>query len=411
MKMKYLSLLVLIAGVISLSSCKSDYEIKQTAVTLTNSSIAGVENPSITNLVYSFKNVSTGKVVTSTELQKSSTGSQYSLPEGLYNISAEGDITYTDSGKTLTAKVKGYKESVQFTGESAAVALDLFLYYDNAGFVISEVQFAGTKTPEGKAYLGDQYIKIYNNSDSVLYADGLLILESQYTTTSKYDYTPDVISQAMTVAAIYAVPGSGKEHPVNPGESLLISDRAIDHTQINTNSYNLSKSDFEWYDVSSVASQQDTDNPAVPNLDKIYCYTKSYWNLNNQGTKSYAIARLDKSVDKASFLANYKYDGTYVNHLPTGDYTIAVSAYKIPNSWIIDAVNVSIKSTFQWIVTDPSLDLGWTYCSEVAADVNRYGKSVRRKVLSTTPDGRQILKDSNNSTIDFEAEAVPSLKK
>ncbi len=411
MKVKYFSLLILLTGVLSLSSCKSDDEIKQTAVTLTNSSIQGLDNPAVSNLVYSFKNVSTGKTVTSTELQSAGNSTQYYLPEGLYNITAEGDVSYSESGKTLSAKVKGYKESVQLTGDAVSVALNLFIYYDNADFVISEVEFTGTKTPEGKTYLGDQYIKIYNNSDSVLYADGLLILESEYGTNSKYDYSPDIMSQAMTVQAIYMIPGSGKEHPVNPGKSILISDKAIDHTAINTNSFDLSKSDFEWYDVSTVASQQDTDNPDVPNLDKIYCYTKSVWTLHNQGVKAYAIARLDKSVTKDAFLTSYKYEGSYKLHLTAGDYTINVNSYKIPNSWIIDAVNVSVKSTFQWIVTDPSLDMGWTYCSEVASDANRFGKSIRRKVLSSTPDGRQILKDTNNSTNDFEAQAVPSLKK
>lgn len=56
----------------------------------------------------------------------------------------------------------------------------------------------------------------------------------------------------------------------------------------------------------------------------------------------------------------------------------------------------------------------WTWDSptagKVASDKNRYNKSVRRKVLSTTPDGRKILKDTNNSTEDFEAKATPSLK-
>jgi hypothetical protein len=55
------------------------------------------------------------------------------------------------------------------------------------------------------------------------------------------------------------------------------------------------------------------------------------------------------------------------------------------------------------------LDKGWTYCGKVDSDATRYGKSVRRKALSTTSNGKKILKDTNNSTLDFSPEAKPSL--
>ena len=86
------------------------------------------------------------------------------------------------------------------------------------------------------------------------------------------------------------------------------------------------------------------------------------------------------------------------------------SAYKIPNTWIIDAVNLSGKGIFKWLVTSPSLDSGWTYCSEGMHDKNRYGKSVRRKVLSQN-NGKTVFKDTNNSTDDFEILTTPTLKK
>ena len=95
-----------------------------------------------------------------------------------------------------------------------------------------------------------------------------------------------------------------------------------------------------------------------------------------------------------------------------GEYEIpqAESCYKVPNEMIVDAVNLSVKSEFQWIVTSPTLDMGWTYCGVIDKDNNRYGKSVLRKTFSTTEDGRAILADSNNSTLDFTPEATPSLK-
>ncbi|MBQ1676578.1 MAG: hypothetical protein II065_04025, partial [Bacteroidaceae bacterium] len=38
-------------------------------------------------------------------------------------------------------------------------------------FIIEEIFFTGTLRPSGSAYYGDGYIKIFNNTDHVLYAD------------------------------------------------------------------------------------------------------------------------------------------------------------------------------------------------------------------------------------------------
>lgn len=407
MKKNFYQLMVLCICLLGLMSCKDDAEIKLASLNVTYSTLKGVEGASISNLVCSFKNISTGQVTESKEVTKQN-GVVVSLPEGLYNVSLEGDVTYSVDGTSIAGKVKAYKESVQVVGDKNSVSLELFLSNTKSDFVISEIFFAGSLTPEGKQYNGDNYIKICNNSNQTLYADGLAIVESGFLTVSKFDYEPNVMSTDMPVQAIYRIPGTGKEHPVKPGESLLICDNAIDHTKANTNSFDLTKADFEWYDVSTNPNFSDIDNPNVPNLEKIYCYTKTVWSLHNRGFRAYAIARLEKN--KEVFLKENKYDYTYMMHFSSGDYKMSGSTYKIPNSWVVDAVNLSVKSVFQWIVTDPSLDMGWTNCGDIDGDVKRYGKSVIRKYSpAVNPDGRKVLMDTNNSTFDFQPQATPSL--
>ena len=97
-------------------------------------------------------------------------------------------------------------------------------------------------------------------------------------TTSKYDYTPDIMNEAFSTKAIYRIPLGGKIM-VPPGESLLLCDIGMDHTVANSNSFDLTKADFEWYDVSSNPSFEDTDTE-VPNLEKIYCYTATIWGIS-----------------------------------------------------------------------------------------------------------------------------------
>lgn len=90
------------------------------------------------------------------------------------------------------------------------------------GFVIEEIYFAGSTTPTGDQYSADQYIKIYNNSSEVLYADGLAILGSEFMTVDKQSYTPDIMEQGFSVEFIFVIPGSGQDHPCTTGRIPVI---------------------------------------------------------------------------------------------------------------------------------------------------------------------------------------------
>lgn len=358
-------------------------------------------NPVLLNegLVYSFKNISTGQVFTFAETKA------ILLPEGLYDCFFEG---WLSSGTSDKIKIKAYAPSLQILGSSVSIELKSFKAPAKSGFVFEELFFTGVLTPQGKQYHGCSYFKIRNNSDKLLYADSLVICESRFISTQKWDYQPDIRSQAMPVFAVYMIPGKGKDVPVKPGESLLIADIAIDHRKANLNAYNLSRANFEWFDNSSRPSIQDTDNPLVPNLDKIYCYTLSIWVPHNRGFRSYALARM--KTDKDSYLRDYIYEYSYVMKLPSGVFPMTGKGYKMPNAWMEDVVNCSIESDYVWNLVDPSLDTGWTYVSKIDHDKTRYNKSVRRKIAYVTREGLEILQDTNNSSDDFIPAAQPSMK-
>lgn len=156
---------------------------------------------------------------------------------------------------------------------------------------------------------------------------------------------------------------------------------------------------LEWYDESTNPQFSDVDNPNVPNLERIYSKTQTMWSPHTQGFKSYAIATM--KTDKMSFLIDYMYN--YEAHIvgATGEGYITGMCFKMPNEWIVDAVNMSAQQDYQWIVTSPKLDRGFTFSSLFAFDDSRFNKSVRRKVISRVND-RAILMDTNNSTEDFE---------
>lgn len=355
-----------------------------------------LKGATITTQQLEVKDVSTGRKVIYSDLK------DVSLKTGLYDMGYEAQVVKDGENRHVTA----YVQSVQISESNRAVTLPAFESLVTDDFIIEEIFFTGTLQTSGNQYYGDDYIKIYNNTDHVLYADGITLLESKFTTTDKYDYDPDIMGEAMTVQAIYTIPGSGTDYPVQPGESIILADTGIDHKVANPNSFDLSNADWEWYDVSNTASHMDIDSPTVPNLDKWYCYTQSFYVLHNRGFRALAIARIP--VDKEQYLANYSYTYNYVVVNASGTFPMTQKAYKVPNDWIIDAVNCSVESEYAWNVTAPQLDHGWTYCGTVDHDKSRYFHSVRRKMLYLK-DGRPYLKDTNNSTEDFNPYCIPSL--
>ncbi len=344
-----------------------------------------------------FRNLTTGNVQTFS-LQKS-----VDVMPGLYDVSFSATVQLHDG---LESQVKAFCRSVQVTSDHTLVRLETYRNIVSDDLIIAEIFFTGTLQTSGNSYVGDDYIKLYNNTDHVIYADGLTLFESKFLTTQKLDFTPDIMSTDVSVDALYTVPGSGTDYPVAPGEYLLIADTGIDHRTINPNSFDLSDARLEWYDVSTRPSESDIDSPTSDNMDKWYCYTQTLWMLHNRGYKAYGLARIP--VGKERYLSDYYYNYDYQLVTAAGSFAMSSSAYRIPNDWIVDAVNCSVDAPFQWIVTAPALDCGWTGCGAIANDKTRYFKSVRRKLLYVEADGRVVLQDTNNSTDDFNRNCVPS---
>ena len=351
-------------------------------------------------------NIQTGRKYTVANFQPSGKGfaADISLSEGSYNIAVKGIISYRLNGQDIAAKVKAARENVAIgaaeTPSTTEIALNV--YSAQEGFVISEIFFTGTTTPDGFMYTDDQYFKIGNNSDTTLYADGIAFVESFFTSDDKHDYQPDIMDKAMTISAIYVIPGTGHDVPVKPGEELLMALTAIDHRAVNPNSFDLRKANFEIYDKGS-NPEGDQDNPKVPNLSNWYANFSGTFVMHTRGVKSYALAR--PMADRKTYTAKYRYKFGYI--FRQGDIVVPMDEYEyfMPNAWIVDAVNLAVPTAHEWNIISPMLDKGFTYCGTVDFDESRYNKAVIRK-----KDGRKWI-DTNNSTDDFLPNAVPSCLK
>lgn len=328
------------------------------------------------------------------------------VAEGLYNVELEGDAVFHSKLKTKSV-VRGNLMNQSLVKSDAAslprIAVDLFFPDMGNGFVIAEIFAARTLRESKDPYTGDQYFRITNNSDEVLYADGLFIGESAFQQMIRQDYKPYILDKETPLQYLTKIPGRhgvDKKYPVQPGASLIICDNAIDHTtrERNPNSFNLSKADFEWFDESTNPKVTDIDNPDITNMERLYTYSRTIWGPHDRGFYSYVMGFL--GVDNQTFTTSkdYQYDYSYRFVYGSTVKDMKGHAVKVPNTWIVDAVVLAIKDNKRWNVINPTLDNGYAWFSTVDHDKERYGKSVRRKYDAK----KHKLIDTNDSQHDFE---------
>jgi len=383
-------LLILVLSLLSIvlfPSCEKKTDVADTAKVTVVLHADGISQ--VSNLALTAHDINMNKDYTDSALV-------ITVPVGYYDLSvhALGD------GQAIRAYKRGVKVERDCTVEMNAS----FVPQGDGNFVLAEIFFAGTETPEGKRYIGDKYFVLFNNAADTLSADGLILLEADLNSAQKYDLGDhDFRDKYFAVDAMYRIPGDGNTYRVAPGQMILIADNAMNHTAANANSFDLSQADFEWYDVSSSAGATDVDNPDVTNLDKLYCYTQTIWVPHNQGHKSFGLARFPEGLTAEQYFAT---DSLYVKY----DYEVVTSAgtfsqsrksYMIPNEWIVDMVNMAPSETFQWLTSSDKLDAGYAYVAPTGSDVTRFGKAVRRKTKAIL-NGVRVLQDTNNSTDDFE---------
>ena len=133
-------------------------------------------------------------------------------------------------------------------------------------FIFSEIFFNGERN-SGRMMHPDQYIVVFNPTNETLYADGLSVAVTMHLSWQDKAmwYDEYYNSGRVPVGGFITVPGTGKEHPVAPGERFVIAFTAVDHTKTEgyDHAVDLSGADYEIY---YGPDAKDVDNPEVPNV-------------------------------------------------------------------------------------------------------------------------------------------------
>jgi hypothetical protein len=190
------------------------------------------------------------------------------LAAGDYVVEATRWLTAAELA-TLPAGDDGYGfatlQSLRVETASSGVQLSVPASRQKS-LVISEWFFNTGQVPGVGTYSYGGYIELYNNADTTVFLDGLRVGEA---------YSIDVVlpyASCTEQAAIKAdpnflwarhwqrFPGTGREHPLGPGKTVVVATDGIDHRPLVPDGLNLSSADFEF------AGFADVDNPAVPNM-------------------------------------------------------------------------------------------------------------------------------------------------
>ncbi len=243
---------------------------------------------------------------------------------------------------------------------------------------------------------GGLYFELYNNSGTDMFLDGKIFGVSHEANRNFLDLSCEASDVVRTDReGVYArwflqFPGTGADYPIGPGETRLVAVEAIDHTPVHATMPDLSNADFE---IGGLAN-----NPAVPDM-------------------------LDIGPEPIfpEMLAGFTW--TYILAEPFGLTSLSVvwrdangrQFFRVPREKIIDAVALMGI----W----PPFDAENVPCAPmVHPDFDRYEggfkqlglnlsdqalRSLQRKVVGISPDGRKILMNTNTSAYDFFLGQVP----
>lgn len=132
------------------------------------------------------------------------------------------------------------------------------------GIVLSEYYDSFSLSRSGAEYDVGDFLEVYNNSDTTVYLDGLMVgkafeigFDVQPRPCSMFEHLRNDPG-GVWARYFHQFPGSGNHYPLDPGEVAVIATQAIDHREYAEAEPDLSDADFEF--------RGGPDNPAVPDL-------------------------------------------------------------------------------------------------------------------------------------------------
>ena len=331
------------------------------------------------------------------------------LLEGRYSLSIQRLLTLEEIDRLSASE----RWSTAFTGgqevvvrppsvTNAAISL---VAPRRGSLVISEI-FPYRPGPPIFYSFGN-YLEVYNNSDSTVYLDAMVLfrtniqLHTDIWGSCSRNASLRTDSTGVWAKLLYAFPGSGRDFPIAPGNAKVIAMDAMNHAIASpmTAQVDLSRADFEEF-----GTDADIDNPFVPNLIRVRAGTQGLgrgWPLEGEISYGVALPLGASPLDSTGSLTRAS-DG------------LSTMLYRIPASHILDVASFAytpevlsrlaqtgsvLNNCVPWLSS--AFDQSAAYLVDFVDP-----RSITRRSLGRTNDGREILQRTQSSARDFE-HAIP----
>ncbi|MFH0733147.1 MAG: DUF4876 domain-containing protein [bacterium] len=281
------------------------------------------------------------------------------LPSASYDISVRMPLP-EDPSIIIVGNIKG----VEVNPGDVAIDTVFGKAISSSGISINEIYACGPVN--NIFFFYDQFIELYNSSDSVKYLDGMIVMRVSGNSDEGLlgpgaDEGEDGDIDGVTYISKFPGSPGEKNYPFDPKTFIVLACDAVNHKNSMSAAVDLSNADWEFYNQYSA---NDIDNPNVKNLI----------NMRSDKTVDFLISLVSDVIVVASGVDTVWSDG-------------------IDISTIIDGVEYQTSSTVRKTL-DNRVDRGW-----VLSPSTYSGRSMRR---------REVGEDTNDGTLDFEITNSPT---
>ncbi len=178
------------------------------------------------------------------------------LDSGTYSVFARREVQLENNKKVFTGSF-----DITVTGTETKADTVMVRLISASQLMINEIKYCGSCA--STFYFYDIFVELYNASADTMYLDGMIVTRNRQAIDPLID-TYDYVSATYA----YQFPGTpltGRQHPILPGQFVVIATDAVDHRPFCPTAEDLSHADWEMFNPLA----NDFDNVAVPNLVNI----------------------------------------------------------------------------------------------------------------------------------------------
>ena len=241
----------------------------------------------------------------------------------IYNVSASWNITsdqYMEAtGETVqhgTYVLSGALANQVLIDDATRLSLSTNCARKQS-VLISKVYYAGCKDNNNQNYLAGRFVELYNNSDEAVDVAGMYLCLMESNSTPAYIIATQ--TDYIYIKQVFQFPNEG-HHILQPGEHIVVTNSAVDHTENASADFDEQDADFE---CKSNASNAPANNPATPAMVLVWTAFPTIPNMNlvQGGPAASPLSRLTKTPPNGS------------PSMPTASLQASSNSRLPPNTW------------------------------------------------------------------------------